>query len=222
MSVHLHPTAPIAPDAILPGDPGRALALAQELLTSPKMANHHRGLWGYSGETKADGRLLTIQSTGIGGPSAAIVLSELAELGLRRAVRVGTGTAASEAVPLGALVVADQALGRDGTSRELAAPGTVDASVELTAALAAALPGARRGSVATVDVYYFEGARPSFGVEAYEMATAPLFALGGRLGVEAACVLAVAAAPAGERLGEERLLEAELAMGRAAAAALAG
>ena len=45
----LRPTAPIAADAILVGDPGRALLLAQELLEEPKMSNHARGLWGYSG-----------------------------------------------------------------------------------------------------------------------------------------------------------------------------
>ena len=42
---------PIAPDVLLPGDPGRAMALAQTLLVAPKMHNLHRGLWGYSGET---------------------------------------------------------------------------------------------------------------------------------------------------------------------------
>ena len=53
------------------------------------MFNHNRGLWGYTGEA-ADGELLTIQSTGMGGPSAAIVLEELCDLGLQRAIRVGT------------------------------------------------------------------------------------------------------------------------------------
>ena len=53
------------------------------------MANHARGLWGYSGTTAA-GRGLTVQATGMGGPSAALVLSDLAELGVERAVRVGT------------------------------------------------------------------------------------------------------------------------------------
>ena len=53
------------------------------------MSNHARGLWGYTGETP-EGRPLSIQSTGMGGPSAAIVLQELAELGVRRAIRVGT------------------------------------------------------------------------------------------------------------------------------------
>src|SRR5947209_10357406 len=87
--IHLQPTAPLAPRVLLPGDPGRALLLAQALLEQPKMFNHHRGLWGYSG-LAGDGELLTIQSTGMGGPSAAIVMTELIELGARRFIRVGT------------------------------------------------------------------------------------------------------------------------------------
>ena len=42
-ALHLHPTAPLAPRVLLPGDPGRALALAQELLAEPRMFNHNRG-----------------------------------------------------------------------------------------------------------------------------------------------------------------------------------
>src|SRR6187455_2525060 len=89
MPSRLRPTASFAADAILVGDPGRALLLAQELLEEPKMSNHARGLWGYTGRTR-DGEALTIQSTGMGGPSAALVLSDLAELDVRRAVRVGS------------------------------------------------------------------------------------------------------------------------------------
>ena len=47
--IHLHPTAELAERVLLPGDPGRALALAQLLLEKPLMFNHHRGLWGYTG-----------------------------------------------------------------------------------------------------------------------------------------------------------------------------
>src|SRR4249919_3052867 len=104
MPSRLRPTASVAADAILVGDPGRALLLAQELLAEPKMSNHARGLWGYSGETAAN-RPLTIQSTGIGGPSAAVVLAELADLGVRRALRIGTASALDPALPLAGLVV---------------------------------------------------------------------------------------------------------------------
>src|SRR4051794_7633320 len=82
-TIHVHPTAPLADRALLPGDPGRALALAQALCDAPaKMFNHNRGLWGYTG-TALDGAPLTIQSTGIGAPSAAVVVEELCDLGLR-------------------------------------------------------------------------------------------------------------------------------------------
>ena len=54
MPIHVHPTAELAPRALLPGDPGRALALAQTLLDEPRMFNHNRGLWGYTGAA-ADG-----------------------------------------------------------------------------------------------------------------------------------------------------------------------
>src|SRR5437763_10149771 len=87
--IHLQPTAGLSERVLLPGDPGRALLLAQALLSEPKMFNHHRGLWGYTGAA-ADGEPLTIQATGMGGPSAAIVVRELVDLGARRLVRVGT------------------------------------------------------------------------------------------------------------------------------------
>src|ERR1700754_3486049 len=90
---HLRPVAPVAPRALLPGDPGRALALAQVVLGDDRrMFNHARGLWGYSG-TGLDGAPLMIQATGMGGPSAALVLEELAKLGVRSAIRVGTARA---------------------------------------------------------------------------------------------------------------------------------
>ncbi len=49
VTIHLHPTAPLAERVLLPGDPGRALRLAQTLLDAPAMFNHNRGLWGYTG-----------------------------------------------------------------------------------------------------------------------------------------------------------------------------
>jgi uridine phosphorylase len=219
VTVHLRPTAAIAPDALLPGDPGRALALAQDLLESPRMTNHHRGLWGYAGAT-ASGRALTIQSTGVGGPSAAIVLHELVELGVKRAVRVGTCAAAGDSTELGSLLVATEAVAGDGTSRALDAPAIATASPAVSAALVAATPEANVGRVATTDLFY-GGAPASDGALALEMESAPLFALGRCLDVEVGCLLAVVAGPGGEpRISEEELRDVELRMGRAAARAL--
>jgi uridine phosphorylase len=132
--LHLRPTATLAERVLLPGDPGRALALAQLLLEQPLMFNHHRGLWGYTG-TAADGQPLTVQSTGMGGPSAAIVLHELISLGVRRAIRVGTCGALDAALGLGDLVVAREAIAADGTSAALGAGELTRADPALTDAL---------------------------------------------------------------------------------------
>src|ERR1700760_4133670 len=103
--IHLQPTAPLAERVLVPGDPGRALLLAQGLTSVPQMFNHTRGLWGSAG-TAADGEPLTIQSTGMGGPSAAIVIAELADLGARRLLRVGTCGALAPGLELGDLLIA--------------------------------------------------------------------------------------------------------------------
>src|SRR3954454_21593146 len=103
-TIHVHPTAPLADRALLPGDPGRALALAQALCDAPaRMFNHNRGLWGYTG-TALDGEPLTVQSTGIGAPSAAIVVEQLSDLGPRCAIRVSTCSALHGGAALGDIV----------------------------------------------------------------------------------------------------------------------
>ena len=219
--VHLRPTAPLAPRVLLPGDPGRALLLAQALLHEPRMFNHHRGLWGYTGAAE-DGAPLTIQATGMGGPSAAIVVRELVDLGARALVRVGTCGSLVPDLRLGALVIATEALPADGTSRALGATDRVPADQDLLAALRAARPSAVAGPVATTDLFY-DGPPPPEGALAVEMEAATVLQLARRLGVPGACVLGVSdELAAGERVriddaGLERLGEA---VGRAGAAAL--
>lgn len=132
---HLKPSGPTAPDALLPGDPGRAMRLAQTLIEAPLMSNHSRGLWGYHGRTAA-GRDLTIQATGIGAPSAAIVLFELATLGVRRAIRVGSCRALDSRLGLGEMVVVEAAHAEDGVSHGLGESGAVAPDAELTSLLA--------------------------------------------------------------------------------------
>lgn len=227
MPLHLKPSAPIAADALLPGDPGRALALAQLLLEKPLMSNHHRGLWGYHGHTPA-GQELTIQSTGMGGPTAAIVLEELFELGVRRAIRVGTCGCFEPSLGLGTLLRVERAIAGDGVSGRLGATGTVEPDPELSKLVATAAPEAPAVTVATTDLFYESGERdPAWherGAQAVDMETAPLLALGHALGVAVASLLVVSDVLAGaerERIGDEELQEAAAGMGRAAAAALA-
>jgi len=229
MPVHIHPTAPLAPRALLPGDPGRALALAQLVLSEPKMFNHNRGLWGYTG-TAADGEPLTIQSTGIGGPSAAIVLEELCDLGLEVAIRVGTCGALVADLALGDLVIVDAALASDGASRALGADGRVAADAGLVAALQeAAGASARTGPVATSDLFYDRDPGRAAGWReasalAVEMEAATLLRVGELRGIRVGCLLTVSDVfePDGarHRIDAEALLKAAERLGRVGADAL--
>jgi uridine phosphorylase len=217
--VHLRPHADVAERVLLPGDPGRALRLAQQVVEVPKMLNHHRGLWGYTG-IAADGAPLTIQSTGIGGPSTAIVVEELIALGARRLVRVGTCAALGE-MALGSLVIAETVLAEDGTSRALGAARELAPDDDLLAALRAAGDGAAAGPVVSADLFY--DPQPDrwsgTGAVAVELSAGALLAVAARHGARAACVLTVSESPAG-RIDPEALEHAEVELGRVGAAAL--
>lgn len=215
MPARLRPTAPFAADAVLVGDPGRALMLAQELLEQPKMSNHARGLWGYSGMTP-EGHELSLQSTGMGGPSAALVLADLAELGLRRGIRIGTCTALRPEARLGELVVASEAVvwpRREGI--EAAHPDRA-----LTAALTSALgEAARPAVVASLDTLPDDGDGGA-AADVADMQTATLLGRAAELGLALAAVLIVAATASGEQLGDELTEEAGKRAGAAARAVL--
>ena len=221
--IGLHPTADLAERVLLPGDPARALLLAESLLEGPKMFNHHRGLWGYTG-LAPDGAPLTIQSTGMGGPSAAIVISELIDLGARRLVRAGTCGALRPGLRLGDLVTATEAIAADGTSRALGAGERASAGPDLLSALAAVAEHA--GPVVTTDLFYdrrgLERSWSAGGALAVEMECATLFALAAARGIQAGALLVVSdrVLPARERIGQDELRDAEQRMGRAALRAL--
>jgi uridine phosphorylase len=215
--LHLRVHAPVAERALLPGDPGRALRLAQQLVDTPKMLNHHRGLWGYTG-VAADGAPLTIQSTGLGAPSTAIVAEELIGLGARRLVRVGTCSVPARGPEPGSLVIADAVLPGDGASRALGATRPLAPDAALLAALRAACGSAAIGTVASTDLFY--GPDPEAdGALAVDLSSAALLAVAGRHRAAAACVLVVAHR-AGEHLDAAALERAEAELGRVAVAAV--
>ena len=224
---HLKPAAALAERVLLPGDPHRALAVAQHLLEGPKMFNHHRGLWGYTG-VATDGQPLTIQSTGMGGPSAAIVVEELIALGARRLVRIGTCGALADELELGTLLAAATVLPADGTSVALGADGSLPSDPQLLDRLIAA--GARPATVASSDLFYDprEGAAAAWigaGAVAVEMEGATVLTVAARRGIAAACVLGVTDVPDGggttRRATPERIEEIGLRVGAAGYAALA-
>jgi uridine phosphorylase len=223
--IHLRPAAELAERVLLPGDPHRALRVAQALLEKPLMFNHHRGLWGYSGRAR-DGAPLTVQSTGMGGPSAAIVVEELAALGGRTFLRIGTCGALLDGIELGTLLPVEAAIAADGASRALGADGRVAADAALVEALAAAT-GRDPVTAVSSDLFYESrdeapAAWVAAGAHVVEMEAAAVIQVAVRNGAVAGCLLAVSdrVSSRRERASLEQVEEMGLALGEAAWSAL--
>ncbi len=202
---------------LLPGDPSRATRVA-ERLENARCYNEYRGLLGYTGTFR--GTPLSVQTTGMGAPSAAIVVEELAMLGAQTVVRVGTcGSARPEIAPKD-LVVATAACPLEGTTKLYLQgdPYAPAASFRVVRALVAECErlGARHhvGLVATEDALY--SVTPEWrerwaarGVLAQEMEASAIFTVAALRGLEAGCLLTVSnAAGRHERLSDEDLLPA--------------
>jgi uridine phosphorylase len=214
----LRPTAEIHSEAILVGDPGRAMALAQVLTEGPKMSNHARGLWGYSGTTP-EGRGLTVQATGMGGPSAALVLSDLADLGVRSAVRVGTCAAINPALRPGDLIWVHEARPWSVDGRGAGSPAFPDEA--LAERLRSALGDeAKGGRVASLDVLHPSPGHATPDGDAADMQTAALYATAKDLDVAIAAVLIVTDALDADTLADEVLADRASTAAKAAAFAL--
>lgn len=119
--------------AILPGDPKRCAKIAQ-YLDGAELVADSREFITYTGTL--DGVKVSVTSTGIGGPSAAIAMEELARSGVDTFIRVGTCGGMQLDVKSGDLVIASGSIRMEGTSREYAPiefPAVSD--VHITAAL---------------------------------------------------------------------------------------
>ena len=224
--IHLNPATEVAERVLLPGDPQRALAVAQALLDGTRMLNTRRGLWGYTG-TAPDGELVTVQSTGMGGPSAAIVAEELLDLGARILLRIGTCGALIPDLQLGQLLAVRSVLAEDGASRALGAGPVLEPDPQLLEALVDP-GGARPATVVSSDLFYdpreeAQGRWVAAGAEAIEMETAALFAVARRRGATAGALLAVTdlLANGRERMDQESVDAVGVELGAAALRALA-
>ena len=102
---------------ILPGDPKRCKKIAQ-YFEDPVMIADNREFITYTGTL--DGVKVSVTSTGIGGPSAAIAMEELARCGADTFVRIGTCGGIQPEVKSGDIVVATGAVRMEGTSKEYA------------------------------------------------------------------------------------------------------
>lgn len=102
----------IAPNVILPGDPGRVLRIAK-LLDSGKEISFNREFRVFTGKYK--NKPITICSTGIGGPSTAIAMEELISLGAKNFIRVGSCGANQSKIKIGDLIISDSVVREDHT-----------------------------------------------------------------------------------------------------------
>ena len=190
---------------LLPGDPLRAKYIAETYLDDVVQTNSERGMLGFRGAW--EGKPVSVQATGMGCPSAAIVIEELVMLGCKKLLRVGTCGGLQPHHRLGDMIVALTAVPQDKTVetyvREPHCP-TADFALVHAAVHAAKEMGQPMhvGPIVSSDVFYnpSEGQYErwsSRGVLAVEMEAAALFtvaAIGG-IGkvpdVHAGCLLTV-------------------------------
>lgn len=141
---------------ILPGAPERCEAIAR-FLDAPVFVGANREFTIWNGTI--DGETVTVCSTGIGGPSTAIAVEELADCGAQVLLRIGTCGGINTDVQSGDVVVASGAVRQDGTSHEYAPPefpAVPDAEVLFALSDAARASGKRFhvGVVQSKDSFY--------------------------------------------------------------------
>ena len=188
----------LADIALVPGDPDRVDRIAGHCEDAETVAeNREYKLVNASYR----GRELTICSTGIGSPSAAIAAEELAAVGVETFIRVGTTGALQSDVEIGDTVVATGAAKDEGTTRRYesetvpAVPdyGTLSALVDAAETREAPV---HVGPIATDDAYYAESpdyveAWSDAGLLCVEMEAAALFTLARRKGLAAGAICTV-------------------------------
>ncbi len=206
---------------ILPGDPKRVPLIAAHL-DNAKLIADSREYVTYTG--MLDGEMVSVTSTGIGGPSASIAMEELYKCGADTFIRMGTCGGIALPVMGGDVVIATGAVRMEGTSREYAPiefPAVADYYVVTALKEAAEKLGYRHhiGVVQCKDSFYGQHdpsempvsyellekweAWKRLGVLASEMESAALFTVAARLGARCGSAFFVVANQEREKLGME-------------------
>jgi 5'-methylthioadenosine phosphorylase/purine-nucleoside phosphorylase len=201
MPVHLRADpGDYAEAVLLPGDPLRAEYIATTFFEGVRQVNGERGMLGFTGTF--EGRPISVQSSGMGCPSAAIVIEELVQLGVKRIVRVGTCGGLQTDLALGDLIVAIAATPSDGTVRTYTGgePHTPTADFEVVHAAVHQAKhdgqAVRVGPIVSSDVFYNPDVGQAQrwserGILAVEMEAAVLFTIAAMRRISAGCLLTV-------------------------------
>jgi uridine phosphorylase len=189
----------IAPYVLLPGDPGRVLRMAK-LLDNAREISFNREYRVVTGKYK--GMPVTICSTGMGGPAAAIGMEELINLGAKVFIRVGSCGASKKEIKVGDFVISDSVIREDHTCLDYVPvqfPAIADRHV--LAALESAAQEAKNryfvGPTVSVDALYAPRTKEvknfwkPFGALAQDMEAATVLCLSRVRGVQAGVILLV-------------------------------
>jgi DeoD family purine-nucleoside phosphorylase len=224
MPIHLRAEPSDYASAVLvPGDPRRAKYIAETFFDpGARCVNEERGMLGFTGTFQ--GKPISVQSVGMGGASAAIYYTELAQqLGATRIIRVGTAGGLATGLRMGDTVVAVSATSDDPmvdilTHGDPHAPTADWRLVELSARLARESGATVHvGPIVTSAVFY--DTRPGVmkrwkdrGHLAIEMEAAILYTLGAIMGFEALAVMTISDL-IGDEGDTERISDADLKVG---------
>lgn len=201
--------------AVLPGDPGRVEPLARQLGAKPSFIACHREYTSWL--THIAGVTTLVCSTGMGGPSVAICLEELARMGISQVIRVGTTGTIQQHINPGEVIINKASVRLDGTSHHYApASFPAVASFTVTGALIEAAKACAApyhvGIAVSSDTFWpgqerydsftgyvplaFQGTMAEWqrlGALNYEMETSALFVTCQALGIKAGAVCGVVA-----------------------------
>ncbi|SJZ51709.1 DeoD-type purine-nucleoside phosphorylase [Selenihalanaerobacter shriftii] len=193
----------VADIVLLPGNPERAKYIAKKFLDDPKLYTSYREMYGYTGTF--NGVKVSVQTTGMGVPSTAIILEELNMLGAKTLIRVGTCGALKEGLEAADLLIGQSAATAGTTINSLTDDITLapPADFELInnlyqSAIKLDMP-VHVGQIVTSDYFYgksdnyIDGLKKlaEYGVLGVEMETAALYNIAAKYGLRAATVLTV-------------------------------
>ncbi|MCU1499740.1 MAG: hypothetical protein JWM47_3693 [Acidimicrobiales bacterium] len=202
---------------LLSGDPARSELLATEHLAEGRNLARHRGLDAFVAELPS-GRPVICATSGMGAPSASIVVNELVQAGARTIIRIGTSGSIQDHVRAGSVVIGSGALTNQGAADDIAPtayPAAADPFLTVALAQAADRLGVTHhvGTMASTDTF-FEGQERSassanprllrritgmideyaaLGILNLEMEAGTVFKMGGVYGFAAGCVVAIIA-----------------------------
>ena len=210
MPIHLRAEpGDYAPNVLCPGDPVRAQYIADTFFDPGyRQVNEIRGMLGFTGTF--EGRPISVQTTGMGAPSAGIVFEELAQLGAKRLVRVGTCGGLADGMSMGDTVIALSAAAEDHAPRQLSqmdciAPTATFGLVETAARLSreGSMGQVHVGPIVTSGLFYdpeWENFNrwKTLGHLAVEMEAAMMYTIAAMKGMESLALMTVS-----DMIGEE-------------------